>query len=207
VVVNSYIKTFRSYRVTAEVLNLDMARKFSRHATLDIPPDSSNRVFTLPDLQGLSRTYFIRLLLQAPAGNVVSRNFYWLSTHPDVFNWDASTWYFTPLQSFADFKDLQQLPTVKLEMSARGEDRGQAGMEQVTLKNGSSHLAFFVHLEVLRGKGGQAVHPILWQDNDFELIPGEEREITGSYRSADLSGAKPVVAVSGWNVLPAATPE
>jgi exo-1,4-beta-D-glucosaminidase len=202
VVVNSYHKAFRNYQVTAEVLNLDMARKFSRKSTVDIPPNSSSRVLAIPTLQGLSRTYFIRLALQDSSGNIVSRNFYWLSTHPDVFNWDATTWYFTPLQAYADFRDLQKLPKVKLGLTSRAQTPGDAGTEHITVKNPSSYLAFFVHLQVLKGKSGDDVHPILWQDNDFELVPGEERDVTASYRTADLSGARPVVAVSGWNVVP-----
>ena len=35
--VNSYYKSFHGYRVTAELLNLDMTRKFFRKTTLDIP--------------------------------------------------------------------------------------------------------------------------------------------------------------------------
>jgi len=31
-------------------------------------------------------------------------------------------------------------------------------------------------------------------------MPGEERTLTASYRTADLHGAEPSVEVSGWNV-------
>jgi exo-1,4-beta-D-glucosaminidase len=202
VVVNSYLRSFQNYRVTAEVLNLNMMRKFSKQAAVNIPPDSSNRVFTIPNLQGLSRTYFVRLIIENPSGEAVSRNFYWLSTHPDVSNWDASTWYFTPLQSFANFKDLQQLPKVRLQLRSRDQISGDQGVERLLVKNASLHLAFFVHVEVLKGKGGEAVHPILWEDNDFELMPGEQREVTATYRAAELGHAQPVASVSGWNVLP-----
>ncbi|HEX5482908.1 MAG TPA: glycosyl hydrolase family 2 [Terriglobia bacterium] len=202
VVVNSYEKSFQNYKVTAEVLNLDMTRKFSKQAAINIPPDSSTRVFAIPTLKGLSTTYFVRMALEDPSGKPVSRNFYWLSTHPDEFNWEASKWYYTPLQSYADFKDLAKLPHVKLDVSSRAGTQGREGVEQVTLKNPSSSLAFFVHLRLLKGKGGNDVHPILWQDNDFALMPGESREVTAHYRQADLGGAQPAVAVSGWNVEP-----
>ena len=139
--------------------------------------------------------------MQDASGNIVSRNFYWLSTHPDVFNWEASTWYFTPLQSYADFKNLATLPKVKLELSSRGEIRSDEPTERVTVRNPSSNVAFFVHLKVIKGKGGGDVRPILWQDNDFELVPGEQREVTAAYRVADLGGAHPVIAISGWNVV------
>ena len=44
--------------------------------------DSSTRVFTLPAIEGLSSTYFVNLTLES-SGNLVSRNFYWLSTKPE----------------------------------------------------------------------------------------------------------------------------
>jgi exo-1,4-beta-D-glucosaminidase len=202
VVVNSYEKPFQNYQVTAEVLNLDMARKFARKAALDISPDSATRVFNIPDLTGLSTTYFVRLALQGPSGRIVSRNFYWLSTHPDEFDWDDSRWYYTPLKSYANLTGLEKLPKVKLKVSSHHKTHGSEGREIVSLKNPSSSLAFFVHLEVLKGKGGEDVHPILWQDNDFELVPGETRRVAATYRQMELGGAQPVVSVTGWNVEP-----
>jgi exo-1,4-beta-D-glucosaminidase len=206
IVVNSYYSSFQGYTVTAEVLNLDMTRKFSKKAAVNVPPDSSNRVLTIPDLQGLSKTYFVRLILRDASGTVVSRNFYWLSTHPDAFDWDGSTWYYTPLQSFADFKDLQRLPKVRLVVSSTARAQGDQRLERVSVKNPSRNLAFFVHIKILKGRGGEDVHPILWQENDFELMPGEQQEITAQYAAAELSGTQPVVSVSGWNVVPSFDP-
>ena len=60
--------------------------------------DSSTRVFTIPAIDGLSSTYFVRLALEDGAGKTVSTNFYWLSTKPDDLDWDQSTWYYTPAE-------------------------------------------------------------------------------------------------------------
>ncbi|MGH7869214.1 MAG: glycoside hydrolase family 2 protein, partial [Candidatus Dormibacteraceae bacterium] len=205
VVVNSYDRAFKSYKVTAKVYNLDLTKKFSKTASLDIPSDSSNRVFALPDLQGLSKTYFVKLSLDDNAGTEVSSNFYWLSTHPDVSDWNNSTWYYTPVKAYADFTSLKELPDVTLNVSSNGEGNGQPGLDRVTVENPTSHLAFFVHLRLLKGKGGEEVEPVLWQDNYFELMPGEKKAITATYRQSELEGAKPIVVVDGWNV--AATSE
>ncbi len=206
VVVNSYFHPITGYKVVADVFNLDLARQFSKTMTLNLPANSSTRAFIIPDLNGLSKTYFVRLRLESPSGRVVDRNFYWLSTHPDVYNWNASTWYFTPLQSFADFQGLQELPKVKLVVKSREDERsapaGEKGVERVAVMNPTPHLAFFVHLDVLKGKGGSDVHPIVWSANDFELMPGEKRNITATYHARDLGAAKPFVKVSGWNVVP-----
>jgi exo-1,4-beta-D-glucosaminidase len=41
---------------------------------------------------------------------------------------------------------------------------------------------------------------VLWQDNYFELMPGERREITVTYQKKLLGGTKPYIKVDGWNV-------
>ena len=70
----------------------------------------------------------------------------------------------------------------------------------MTLENPSKSLAFFVRLKVNKGKGGDEILPVLWQDNYFSLLPGEKREVTATYRAQELGTAQPAVEVSGWNV-------
>jgi exo-1,4-beta-D-glucosaminidase len=43
---------------------------------------------------------------------------------------------------------------------------------------------------------------VLWQDNYFELMPGERREITATYQKKLLGGAKAYLKVDGWNIAP-----
>ncbi len=46
-----------------------------------------------------------------------------------------------------------------------------------------------------KGKGGEEILPVVWQDNYISLLPGEKREITATYRTADLGAAKPEVEI------------
>jgi exo-1,4-beta-D-glucosaminidase len=70
----------------------------------------------------------------------------------------------------------------------------------VTVENPSKSLAFFVRLKVNKGKAGEEILPVVWQDNYISLLPGEKREVTASYRAQRLGAAQPAVEVSGWNV-------
>jgi exo-1,4-beta-D-glucosaminidase len=200
VVVNSYYRSFPKHRVTAKVYNLDLAEKFSKAAPVDIGADSATRVFEIPEISGLSRTYFVRLSLQDEGGKQVSSNFYWLSTQPDVSDWAGSNGRYTPIKTFADLTALESLPITKLRLTSRTELKGTEQIERVTVENPTSQLAFSVHLRVLKGKGGKEVVPILWGDNYFELMPGEKREITATYQRKLLGGTKSWIAVDGWNV-------
>ncbi|MGH9400681.1 MAG: glycosyl hydrolase 2 galactose-binding domain-containing protein [Terriglobia bacterium] len=200
VVVNSSLETYPSVTASAAVYGLDLKQEFSRELRLDIPADSSNVAFAIPSIPELTKTYFVRLTLKNAEGEIVSRNFYWLSTQPDVSNWSVSTWYYTPLSGYAHLAGLEKLPKVALRASLRTQDAGDSAREIVTVENPASHLAFFVHLTLLKGK--EDVHPVFWQDNDFELMPGEKREITAAYSQSELGGAEPAIRVTGWNVRP-----
>jgi exo-1,4-beta-D-glucosaminidase len=195
VVVNSFYKAFKGLRVTAKVYNLDMQEKFSKAAAADAGEDSSTRVFTLPEIAGLSATYFVSLTLE-DAGKVVSRNFYWLSTRAETLDWDKSNWYYTPTKTFADYSALNSLPAVQLQVTSKTA----ADSTMVTVHNPGRTLAFGVHLKVKKASDGEEILPVLWEDNYFALLPGETRQVTATYQSRDAGRGAPVVEVDGWNV-------
>ena len=217
VVVNSYYQPFANLKVIARVYNLDMTEKFSKEAALNIGPDSSTRVFTVPAIEGLSATYFVSLRLESD-GQIKSRNFYWLSTRPETIDWsrqeedptgeyDISTW--APTKSFADYTALNQLPRVDLDVTAQSKRDGQEGATAVTVHNPTSTIALAVHLTVNKSSNGRVsregdadneILPVLWQDNYFALLPGETRQVTATYRIGDKNNSTPSVEVDGWNV-------
>ncbi len=187
-------------KLTVKVLNLDMSEKFSKEVSLDATADSTNKVLTLPDVDGLSPTYFLVLRLQDSAGKLMGSNFYWLSTKPETLDWEKSNWYTTPTSSYADYTALSQLPKVKLKVADHTERKGEEAITRVMLENPSKSLAFFVRLKVNKGKGGDEILPVVWQDNYISLLPGEKREVTATYRAQELGAAQPVVEISGWNL-------
>ncbi len=198
--VSSQYVDARGLKLTAKILNLDMTEKFSKEVSLDAAADSTNKILTLPDIDGLSPTYFLVLRLQDSAGKLAGSNFYWLSTKPETLDWEKSNWYTTPTSSYADYTALAQLPKVRLKVADHTERKGEEAITRVTLENPSKSLAFFVRLKVNKGKGGDEILPVIWQDNYISLLPGEKREVTASYRAQELGAAQPTVEVSGWNL-------
>lgn len=219
VVVNAYYRAFPRAKVTARIYNIDMSRKFSRTVTLDVPPDSSQSAFVLPDVASLSSTYFLDLQLERPDG-VKHRNFYWLSTVSETLDWarsnkisgdyHISTW--TPTKTYADYTALNSLPKAGVGVKAQSRKSGGKGTTTVTLHNPTRTLAFAVRLRVLKpprahaeppgfeGPRDDEILPVLWQDNYIPLLPGETRSVAATYSTKHLPEPKPVVEVSGWNV-------
>jgi exo-1,4-beta-D-glucosaminidase len=198
--VSSQYEDVKGLKLTARIFNLDGTPKFSKDAALDAAADSSMKVFELPPIQGLSPAYFLDLRITDGSGTLLGSNFYWLSTKPETLDWAKSNWYTTPTASYADYTSLAALPKIKLNVSSRTERDGDGMVTRLTLQNPGKTLAFFVHLSVNKGEGGEEILPVLWQDNYISLLPGEKREITATYRASDLEGTKPEVKVNGWNV-------
>src|SRR5205823_14927195 len=149
----------RAVRLQARILGLDGAERFARDTVLDVPPDTSMRVFVLPEPVGLPdrAAYFVDLRLTSADGHPLSTSFCWLSTHPDVLA-DTSTWYMTPVKSFADFTALRSMPQAAVNATARFSASAGTGRARVTLRNPGRSIAFFMRLQVT-GRDGEEVLP------------------------------------------------
>jgi exo-1,4-beta-D-glucosaminidase len=110
----------------------------------------------------------------------------------------ASTWYYTPQKAYADFTALQSLPRPEVKLDSRFAVHGNDQVANVTLKNSSSNLAFFLRLKLKKGAAGEEVTPVFWEDNYVSLLPGETRQLKAVCRSKDLEGRKPIVEVEMW---------
>ncbi len=199
-VVSSQYKDAPGLRLTATVYDLNMAEKHKQELTLDAAADSTSRAFTIPEFENITTTYFLVLTLDDASGKRVGSNLYWLSTKPETLEWEKSTWYYTPAKSNADFTALNTLPKVRLQLSSNSERQGDKVRTLVTVKNSSKSIAFAVRLKANSAANGEEILPVLWDDNYFALLPGEERQIAAEHASSDVGGAKIAVSVEGWNV-------
>jgi exo-1,4-beta-D-glucosaminidase len=184
-VVNAFHKQVPNVHVRTRMLALDGTEKFSRDTTFDLPADTSMKLFTLPEPAGIQGAYLVDVRLDGS-----NPNLYWLSTTPDVLA-DTSTWYMTPVKSYADYTALRSMPAASVRATASSAN----GLTRVTLTNRGKNVAFFVRLQVLDGKGAEIL-PVFWDDNYITLLPGESRTLAARYRP----GGAARVVVSGWNV-------
>ncbi|MDQ2854783.1 MAG: glycosyl hydrolase family 2, partial [Acidobacteriota bacterium] len=199
IAVNTSPAPLRDLKLTAQVYDINLVPKFSKVLRLDLPADSTSRAFALPQIPDLSQTYFLRVLLEDSKGQAVSSNFYWLSTKDDVLDWQKSTWYYTPTNSYADMTQLQNLQAAKLAVSTRAVRKNGRETAQIRVSNPSPNLAFFIHLQIKQSRTERNVLPVIWQDNYFSLLPGESKDVAAAYRVSELAGSNAFVAVDGWN--------
>jgi exo-1,4-beta-D-glucosaminidase len=196
VIVNDTHQPIKAASVSARVFDLDLAEKFAGSATVDVPPDGVVRALVIPEIKGLTRTYFVRLSMVSGDQETSSRNFYWLSTVPDTLDWKKTEWFYTPTSRHADLTALARLPTTTLAVTPAFEGSGKDATARVTVENTGSALAFQVHLKLLHSD--KEVLPVFWEDNYFELFPGEKREIRAVY-ARGASAAPPAIEADAWN--------
>ena len=125
-VINAEQQAVAGLKVKAQIFDIEAREKFSKEMILDVAADSSTRAMALPAAEGLGTTYFLKLELRDSSGKLVSDNFYWLSTKPDVLDWaKKQDTLYTPQSAYADLSGLNTLKEVKLAASAPGIERRQ----------------------------------------------------------------------------------
>ena len=202
-VINSTYETLKGVKVSAKIYDIGAKEEASRNATLDLAEDSSTKAFSLPTPENLSVTYFLKLQLHDATGKLVSDNFYWLSTKPDVLDWAGrSDTVYTPQKDFGDLTGLNGLPKAKVTITKTTGVTGSEHWMAVSLVNRGDSVAFMIHPRVTRGKGGEDVVPVFWSDNYFSLLPGERKSVTVRFDSSSLAGSAPELVVDGWNLEP-----
>jgi exo-1,4-beta-D-glucosaminidase len=217
VVVNNSYQKISGAMVTAEVYNFALDRIFTKQASVDVEADDVKRVVAIPEFAGsTSPIFFVRLRLEDQAGKIVSSNFYWLSSKPAKIEW-AKTVYFddppppdttnstsiyTPASPYDDLRSLNQLPRVRVYAAASVEQTAGGPRVRVKISNPSSHLAFQICLGIRQKNQAADILPVIWEDNYFELMPGESRELTARYLTAEALKGSPELVIGGWNVEP-----
>jgi len=166
---------------------------------VDVAADGVTRAFAVPQPKGLSTAYFLRLRLEDSNGPPLSTNFYWLSTQEDVLDWEKTEWYYTPTRRHADLRALARLPPTTLALRTGPEEGGPEPAARVRVEHTGRALAFQVHLKLVDPASGEEVLPVFWDDNYFELLPGELREVRVAH--PPRRDAAPLrLEAEAWNV-------
>jgi len=201
-VFNSTLNDYADMTVFVNVYNIpDLTQQYAEQVTSDVPANASTDVLTIPSITDLSTTYFLRLQLKDSSGNLVSSNLYWYSTQPDVIS-SKNQWDKRDVTTYANLTGLNLLETNNSVTAATFREVSD-GQETVTIRvnnTSTTNIAFFVLVEVTKGKGGEEVLPLTYTDNYITLWPGELATIKAEYATADLGGQPPYFVVRGYNV-------
>ena len=140
--------------------------------------------------------------LADPVGNLLSQNFYWLSSTPDIPGKSAYTeedlFYTTP-KSAANFQALNTLPITSVEVKTLAAPQ-KPGEAAFTITNTGPHLAFMIRLALVPWEGGHEIAPVYWSENFFSLLPGETRTIRAAAPALATGENSLRLRLRGWNI-------
>jgi exo-1,4-beta-D-glucosaminidase len=201
-VVSSRYERTEGLKATVTVRGLGWNKLYEAEAAVDAAPDSVQRVFQLPDsiFTDAERIFFVDLELKDAAGNVLSRNFYWVPGTLTTFDWGRTFFTHTPAARHEDMRVLTQLPASSVTTKATVATTKQGRELRVELTNSPAALAFQLRLAA-RTTAGELIAPVYWEDNWIELAPGETRTLAALL--PESAPADITVELEGWNVAPA----
>ena len=181
--VNHTAAELKDLKYRVRILNLDGTTKYDAAAGVPRAPASrAIELARLPAPEGLSAVHFVELELLDAGGRVISDNFYWKETVEDDL---------TALDTVAD---------VELEGRIARRDTPGKCLLDVTLSNSARAVAVMAHVQLRNQRTNGRVLPVYYSENYVSLLPGESRAIRIEAAAEDLGGARPLVAVDGWNV-------
>ncbi len=198
-VVNSTYHPVSGLHAAIDVHGIHWNELYKSETTVSAGPDSSQRVFTLPQAlyNGTHRIFFIDLTLTNAAGHVVSRNFYWVPYTLATFDWAATNYTHTPTERYPDLSALLNLPPAQVSANATVTNTPRGRMVRLHLVNTSKNLAFQLVGRVRTPSGG-LIAPVIFSDDWIELVPGESRTLT--IQLPRHAPADAVIDLSGWNI-------
>ncbi|CAK7209941.1 hypothetical protein SCUCBS95973_000616 [Sporothrix curviconia] len=188
----------------------------TKEKTLTAVPNSSRTVLaSIPGIASLADVGLVRLTLLSGSGyagsSVLARNVYWLPAggHVDTLDWDASSWFDTPVTAYASLQSLNTLPaanvSVAVNTTSASTSTSASPSWEVRLENSSPTPAVFIALNLVDAAGRDVV-PVVWSDNYVTLFPHEALTVTvrALGRALGMAGSAPAaVQVIGRNVAKA----
>lgn len=165
--------------LTAKVMVYNLNGKLVRQQKLRIASneDTTQALLKLQQLQTAapSDVWFLRLQLADKHG-VVSENEY-------IMGREAN-----------NYRALTTLPHARLQQQLKVN-----GTQAVlTLKNSGKSVAPFIRIN-LKGADGEQILPVLYSDNYFTLMPGEQKTVTIGWKAEDARGQQPLVEATTIN--------
>lgn len=189
-----------SGKLTAVIRGYDINSKLLFDEKREIVPQGSaaQSVFTIDNS---TKNTFLFLSLFDEQGAEIAKNFYCLSSKPDVYDYEKDAkergWFVTAISSHGDFKALANLPQAGLKIETEPLNAcGQNGLS-VTLENDSPTLALLVQLMLTDGQ--EPVTPVYWSDNYVSIPPGEKVILQCRYDCRKEINPKDL-KVTGWNM-------
>jgi len=194
--VNESLNNIEGYKARIKLYNFGSELIKETESPVELNKHSSKNIIKLEELK---ENVFLSLELHNSEGKKIADNFYCLSSKPDEHFWDKTSWVYTPIKAYADFKNLAQLPSTTLDINVTSEDNKTDMIYTLKIKNPTDRIAFFTSLKI-KDNSGEMLKPAYWSDNYVSLLPNEEKTISVTIGKHLIDNKKISIEVDGWNL-------
>jgi exo-1,4-beta-D-glucosaminidase len=194
-VCNSSLKEEKDLILEAVVYTMDLQKKFEKQMKLNVNALANVRLFEIAEIRDTTAVYFLRLSLRRGKKSVTD-NFYWLANTPEVFA-EKGLWYHFPLRESSDMRALRELPKAEITADTVFLKRGAMIRADVTVRNISGTLAFFLRGRVFDAAINDYALPVYWNENCVSLLPGETKLLHAEFAAKDSNVCR--IEIDGWN--------
>ncbi len=163
----------------ASVVGMDGRTVWSGQCDVLSDEDTTVQCFGIEVPEDAGEVYFIKLIL-SENGAPVSDNFYWKGREE------------------GNCKALRDIARANVSLSRTLSCNEGVWKGQMRLVNNSDVPALMLRLKAVAG--GEMVLPVLWSDNYFSLLPGEEKVVDVEFADSDVASGRPDVVLSGFNL-------
>jgi hypothetical protein len=157
--INTTSEDLKAAVATTRVFTLDGKElaQYGRSEKVNVSASDKTEAYRLNLDAAILPLHFIKLELKDSLGNMLSENFYWRNGEKDL-----------------DYTALNNLPDAELTFTLldRADDA-----KQILIKNQGNSVAFGNRLRLVREGTQERVLPVLFSDNYFTLMPGEEKTV------------------------------
>ncbi|MBO5591845.1 MAG: discoidin domain-containing protein [Prevotella sp.] len=176
-VVNHSAGNVTGITAIATIFDLNGKKVRQQKARLNSAEDTTGSWLKLSGFQpsAPSDVWFLRLQLMGKNG-IVSENLYVMGREEN------------------NYRALNTLPSPQLQQTMK-----VSGTKAVlTVKNTGNTPAPFLRVN-LKGADGEQILPVIYSDNYFTLMPGEQKTVTISWKAEDARGQEPVIDITSLN--------
>ncbi len=192
-VVNDYYKNFEDLNLDIKIFNKFSHLVFKTNKKFNIKENVAIKLLDISKYLKNKNLYFLHLKLSDKYHKEISDNFYWLSKNEDTLEFDKSTWFYTPIKSFADLTGINNLPKAEIQYTMLDSTGNTFKIE---VKNKTNKIAFFIDIKILSRENNKSILPVFLSDNYFSLLPNESRIITCSFKRMNIPYK---IEIKGYN--------
>ena len=199
--VNDRLEDKNDCSLKLRVYDINSQLKFEKEIAVNLKANRSDEILSLVKLN-IPGVYFIDTRLYNKQGIEIDNNFYWISSRRDILDYEdkSEAWYVTtPSKQYAGFTALNSMPKVEIESEMTVRKGDTKTIFEVTLKNKSDKIAFFINSAINDKNTGETILPVIWSDNYISLLPGETRVLKARINNSKLEGKNTELAIDGYN--------